>query len=157
MLGDFIWWLFLKFFFFFLEERSAVGLSMICFPFAWQVGETKPYGKNVKSVWHLHLFTGQGNWLEGKTKIRKRSKESGVYKWCIITREFVWKYKAAVGTFVCHGMWTNHSPGCRYLFAFQIPRVHGLLGLERYEGFAAIWSTYILPLSLSHTHAGIHL
>lgn len=31
----------------FSEEQSAVGPREICFPFAWQAGETKPYGKNV--------------------------------------------------------------------------------------------------------------
>lgn len=31
----------------FSEEQSAVRPREICFPFAWQAGETKPYGKNV--------------------------------------------------------------------------------------------------------------
>lgn len=112
------------FFNLFLEEQSAVRLSEICFPFAWQVGETKPYGKNVSLYCMTFPFVSEVKEIDwrAKQKIRRRSTESVVCNRCIITGEIVVEGKAAAGIFVCHGMWTNHEPGFQYLFTFQIPQ-----------------------------------
>lgn len=91
------------FFYPFLEEQSVVRLWEICFPFALQVGETKPYGKNVSAYDISICWQVMETVCRAELKYRK-ARQNEVCKRAIITAEIVLKFKAAAGMFVCHGM-----------------------------------------------------